>query len=150
MRYPAYVTQEDGALVVVFPDCGGCQTQTEKQVKLLATAKEALAGWLEATLKAGDDVPMPRTRARAPRGGKLVWVPVAAQLAVKLLLRWARREAGLTQADLAKRAGVSQQQIAKMEDPDSNPTIDTLEKIARALGLRLEVGLAESSKDVAA
>jgi len=34
---------------------------------------------------------------------------------------------------------VSQQQIAKLEDPDGNPTVATLEKIAAALGLRLEL-----------
>ena len=36
---------------------------------------------------------------------------------------------------------VSQQQIAKLENPESNPTIGTLEKVARALGASLEIGL---------
>lgn len=142
MRYPAYVTIEGRTRVVIFPDCPGCQTQADSDAEVVATGQEALEGWLEATLAAGDVVPRPRPRARAPRAGFVVWVPVAAQLGVKLHLRWARQDKGLSQAELARRAGVSQQQIAKLEDPDSNPTIETLEKVAQALGRRLEVSLA--------
>lgn len=145
MRYPARITREDGSFVVVFPDCPGCQTQTNRESELLATAQEALEGWIETGLQEGDAIPRPRRKAQAPRGARVLWVPIAAQLAVKLSLRWARQEAGLTQAGLARRAGVSQQQIAKLEDPDSNPTIETLEKVARALGRRLEVALEGSA-----
>ena len=31
--------------------------------------------------------------------------------------------------------------VARLEDPDHNPTIETLERVAVALGTRLEVGL---------
>jgi len=47
----------------------------------------------------------------------------------------------MTQAQAAKLVGVSQQQVAKLEDPDGNPTLAALEKVAAALGLRLEVTL---------
>jgi transcriptional regulator with XRE-family HTH domain len=60
---------------------------------------------------------------------------------VILQLRWARAEQNLTQADVAKRAGVTQQAIAKLEHPDGNPTLATLEKVAAAFGLRLDVQL---------
>jgi predicted transcriptional regulator len=56
-----------------------------------------------------------------------------------LQIRWRRAELELTQGQLAKLAGVSQQQIAKLEDPDGNPTLASLEKIAAALKLRFEV-----------
>jgi DNA-binding XRE family transcriptional regulator len=83
-------------------------------------------------------------RLRAPAGSRITWVPVAAKLAVKLSLRWQRQQAGLTQAQVAKKAKVSQQQIAKLEDPDSNPTIEALEKVAKALGAQLEIALLPS------
>jgi predicted transcriptional regulator len=43
-----------------------------------------------------------------------------------------REDLGLTQPELAKLAGVSQPAIAQLESPDSNPTIDTLNRVARA------------------
>lgn len=56
------------------------------------------------------------------------------------LIRAARREAGLTQADLAARAGVPQSSVARLETPGSNPTVRTLERVLRAAGRRLELG----------
>jgi len=70
-----------------------------------------------------------------------VAVRVRPRLAAVLQIRWARADAGLSQAALAERAGVSQQQIAKIENPDGNPTVATLEKVAAALGLRLDLVL---------
>jgi transcriptional regulator with XRE-family HTH domain len=43
------------------------------------------------------------------------------------------RRHGLTQAKLA---GVSQPAIAQLESPDSNPTIDTLNRVTGAMGPR--------------
>jgi transcriptional regulator with XRE-family HTH domain len=53
------------------------------------------------------------------------------------LLRQARGEAGLTQAQLARRLGVSQAAVAKLERPHANPTIATLEHALGAVGRRL-------------
>ena len=72
------------------------------------------------------------------RKGTVLWVPVEPKLAVKLELRWMREDLGLTQAELAKLAGVSQPAIAQLESPDSNPTIDTLNRAARAMGAQLD------------
>lgn len=62
-------------------------------------------------------------------------------LAARLQLRWAREDAGLTQRELATRVGVSQQAIAKLESPDANLTLQTLERVAHALGLEVELAL---------
>jgi transcriptional regulator with XRE-family HTH domain len=56
---------------------------------------------------------------------------------IPALLRAARREAQLTQADLARRLGVSQAAVAKFERPGTNPTVDTLDRILWATGHRL-------------
>jgi transcriptional regulator with XRE-family HTH domain len=68
-------------------------------------------------------------------------VTIRPGLAAALQIRWARRDAGLSQTELGKLAGVSQQQIAKLESPDENPSLETLSKVARALGLEVSVGL---------
>ncbi|TMB29101.1 MAG: helix-turn-helix transcriptional regulator [Deltaproteobacteria bacterium] len=85
------------------------------------------------------------------RKGAVLWVPVEPKLAVKLELRWMREEFGLTQAELAKLAGVSQPAIAQLESPDSNPTIDTLNRVARAMGVEIDFrsSAAESVKSYA-
>jgi len=46
-----------------------------------------------------------------------------------------RRERGLTQAQLAEAVGVHQPRIAEIERGDANPRLDTLAKLARALGV---------------
>jgi transcriptional regulator with XRE-family HTH domain len=50
------------------------------------------------------------------------------------LLKHARRQAGLTQAELARRMGVSQAAVAKLERPGANPTVDTLDAALWATG----------------
>jgi transcriptional regulator with XRE-family HTH domain len=49
-----------------------------------------------------------------------------------VLLRDARRRAGLTQRQLALRLGISQAAIAKLERPGANPTFATLAGALRA------------------
>jgi len=53
------------------------------------------------------------------------------------LLKDARRQAGLTQAELARRLGVSQAAVAKLERPGANPAIATLEDALRETEQRL-------------
>jgi transcriptional regulator with XRE-family HTH domain len=81
----------------------------------------------------------------------VLWVPVDPKLAVKLELGWMRDDLGLTQAELAKLAGVSQPAIAQFESPDSNPTIDTLNRVAGAMGAQIDFhpSAAESVKPYA-
>ena len=55
------------------------------------------------------------------------------------LLRKARLAAGLTQAQVAKRAGVSQGAVAQLERSGANPTVETLDAILRATGQRLRL-----------
>jgi transcriptional regulator with XRE-family HTH domain len=56
------------------------------------------------------------------------------------LLKDARRKAGLTQAELARRLGVSQAAISKLERPGANPAVETLDRALRATGQRLKLG----------
>jgi len=58
------------------------------------------------------------------------------------LLREARNAAGLTQAELAKRLGVSQSEIARLERRGANPRLATLERAVAATGHELSAELA--------
>jgi transcriptional regulator with XRE-family HTH domain len=55
------------------------------------------------------------------------------------LVRTARRQADLTQAELANRLGRSQATVASLERPGANPTVSTLDNALRATGQRLEL-----------
>ena len=70
---------------------------------------------------------------------------------MKLELRWIRDDLGLTQAELAQLAGVSQPAIAQLESPDSNPTIDTLNRVVHAMGAQIDfhTSASESAKSYA-
>jgi transcriptional regulator with XRE-family HTH domain len=54
-----------------------------------------------------------------------------------------RTEAGLTQAELARRMGTTQSAIARMEGGGAQPTLETFEKLAGAVGQELVVGVGE-------
>lgn len=55
------------------------------------------------------------------------------------LIRQARDAAGLTQAELARRAGTSQPAVARYESGESSPSVRTLERLVRATGRRLRL-----------
>ena len=52
-------------------------------------------------------------------------------------IKAARKAAGLTQADLANKVGVPYQSIGQWERDERNPKLETLERIAAALGVRI-------------
>jgi transcriptional regulator with XRE-family HTH domain len=56
-----------------------------------------------------------------------------------VLIRAARRDAELTQTQLAERLGTTQPVVARMEHLDANPTIATLIRALDAAGYELEL-----------
>ena len=58
------------------------------------------------------------------------------------LLREARLRAGLTQRELASRAGTSQPAVARWESGEVVPSFERLRDLVRACGLELTFGLA--------
>ena len=63
---------------------------------------------------------------------------------VSILLHRARKARGLSQTELARRLGRSQQAVSQIERPGSNPTMETLALYLGALGYRIELAIAES------
>ena len=56
-------------------------------------------------------------------------------------VRSRREELGLSQRQLAERAGMTQPGVARFEAGGTTPTIPVLERLARALELRLTIAL---------
>lgn len=57
------------------------------------------------------------------------------------IVREARARAGLTQRELAERAGRAQSEVARIESGRQEPTFPTLERLVRAAGFDLKVQL---------
>lgn len=62
-----------------------------------------------------------------------------AELAIARKLKALREERGLTQGELARRAGTGQAAIARIESGKALPKLDLLARLASALGTELEV-----------
>lgn len=55
------------------------------------------------------------------------------------LLRFTRANAGLSQRELGRRAGVTQASVARIEEGKTSPRLDTLERLLAVCGFELEV-----------
>jgi transcriptional regulator with XRE-family HTH domain len=61
-----------------------------------------------------------------------------------VLIREARLRAGLTQADLGRRAGTAASAIGRWERGDVSPSLETVRALVRATGHDLTIGIAEA------
>jgi DNA-binding XRE family transcriptional regulator/predicted RNase H-like HicB family nuclease len=138
LQYVAYVRKEGRRHLIEFPDAPGCQTFADCEADIYSNAKEAIEGWIEGHLVEEMDLPhMHRPPKASERRIPITISPKLVLLALQF--RSMRSERGWSQTEIAKRVGVSQQQIAKLEDPDANPTIETIMKVARAFDMDLLV-----------
>lgn len=67
------------------------------------------------------------------------WEEQSAERDVMRQIVEARMEQGLTQQELAERCGMKASNLCRLENGNGNPSVATLEKIARGLGRKLEV-----------
>ena len=51
----------------------------------------------------------------------------------------ARKASGLTQKELSERTGIAQSDISKIENGNANPSINTLQRLAKGMGMRLRI-----------
>lgn len=70
------------------------------------------------------------------------WGAQAAEREVMRRVVEARIEEGLTQAELAARCGMKASNLCRLESGNGNPSVATLESIARGLGRKLVITFA--------
>lgn len=50
-----------------------------------------------------------------------------------------RYEQNMTQEELSERCGIKQGELSKIENGKANPTLETLQKLAKGMGMKLEL-----------
>jgi len=83
-------------------------------------------------------------RALKKRGVKAAYDALAEEYALATELLRARKKAGLTQAEVARRMGTQRTAIARIESAKSghSPSVETLRRYAGAVGFKLRIRLA--------
>lgn len=70
---------------------------------------------------------------------RAAWERTALARTVSLLVLRHRTDSGLSQAGLAKRLGMSQRRIARLERGEHDPTTETLMQLSSGLGTEFKV-----------
>ncbi|WP_077174077.1 type II toxin-antitoxin system HicB family antitoxin [Yersinia proxima] len=134
MRYPVKLQKDGDGYFVSFPDIPEALTQGETREEALKMARDALVTAFDFYFEDNRPVPLP---------GKLGddFVSVPASVWAKVLLLNAMLEAGITNAELARRMGLKPQEVQRIVTLGHNTKIDTVEAALTALGKRLELSV---------
>jgi antitoxin HicB len=131
MVYYCTIEKKGDMFIAQFPDMPNVVTGGFSQDEALAMAKEALDGCLESDVAHGRELPAPVFTDGFP-------VEVASHIDIAAQLRQLR--GAESQSGVARRLGLSYQAYQRLENPQkSNPTIKTLERIARTFGKSIAV-----------
>jgi len=76
---------------------------------------------------------------------RLLWREREAAYKVAQAFVRLRKRQGLSQSEVARRAGLKQPAIARLESGAVKPTLDTIQRVARALGRHVEVTLVRAA-----
>lgn len=134
LKYLAHIAKSNDVYLVSFPDLENVITYGASIEEALANAEEALNGCLESDFERNFAIPEP-----SPSEAGMYPIPVAPHIAVAILLRKLR--ADRSQIEIARQLNISYQVYQRLENPrKANPTVKTLEKLARVFGKRVELG----------
>ena len=136
--YPARFEpgERGGVIVVSFPDVPEAISEGNDDIEAREMGSDALGVALLGLLSVGRELPSPSR----PKPSQVL-LSVDAAIAAKLAVIEAFREAGITQAELARRLGKDAREIRRYLDPDHRTKIPALSAALVALGRRLVVGV---------
>ncbi|MCJ8278206.1 MAG: type II toxin-antitoxin system HicB family antitoxin [Bdellovibrionales bacterium] len=138
IKYQAKIKKDGKAYSVEFPDLPGCFSMGDTLEEAKQMASEALSLYLEEARDPKWQLP----KAKSRKSSQYYWIKPDLSVGIPLLLRQKRLEAGFSQSQLARKLGITTQQLQKLETPGkSNPTVKTLNKISEVLNADLEIDL---------
>ena len=98
---------------------------------LRAVAEQSQRKRLQTLVRTVEDGDLPKLPEPDSRGNYPAPPYARASLARKIILR--RKSAGLTHADLARRAGIRPETLRRLEKGRSTPDVDTVDRVIRVL-----------------
>ena len=134
MFYYAKIQNEDDVYIVTFPDFPNINTYGDNLDEAIKNAEEALNGSLESDFERGFKLTKPTKH----KGSEYVKIYLYPHIEISYNLR--RIRAKESQIDIANKLGISYQAYQRLENPRKcNPTVKTLEKIAKVFNKELEL-----------
>ncbi|MBQ9868842.1 MAG: helix-turn-helix transcriptional regulator [Ruminococcus sp.] len=67
------------------------------------------------------------------------WDALEPEFTIRQAIIDARNAEGLTQKELSTRSGIAQGDISKLENGSANPSVRTLQRLAKAMGKKLKI-----------
>jgi antitoxin HicB len=138
--YPFTLTpDEDGRLVVAFPDVKGASTDGADEAEAVANASDSLIAALIGHIALREPIPRPSPA----RGRSTAILPPL--VAAKLALYSAMLEQQVTNAGLADRVGKAEAEVRRLLDLDHRSAIGQIEEALAELGKRLEIRVRDAA-----
>jgi antitoxin HicB len=130
---------KDKSYLVEFPDLPGCLTEGASLEEAKLNAKEALTGYLASIFERNFTIP----KSSKSRAKDVHYIEPEPEVALPILLRTLREARNLTQGDIAELLHISYQSYQRLERPGkSNPTLKTLERLAKVFQKELHLDFA--------
>ena len=128
---------EDGDYVVTVRDLPEVLTSGDTEAEALALAVDAIEVSLAYRMKKAEALPVCTP---VQDGEHAVAMP--SRIAAKASIYEAWRSAGITKVELAQRMNRNEVEVRRILDLNHGTKLDALDEAARALGVRLTIGLA--------
>lgn len=132
--YPARVTRDGNEFLVTFPDVPEAITTGATRDEALAMAVDALVTSMDFYFEDRRAVPLPSPIKRGQVG-----IELPASVAMKVLLLNELVDAGVRNAELARRMGTTAQEVTRLTDLHHPTKIDTIARALKTLGRSLDL-----------
>ena len=135
--YPARLQKDKaGFFLITFPDFPEAATDGKTMEESLHNAADALEEAIAGRINRGEPIPQP-----SPVKNRQRRIPVPAQVAVKAALYMAVKDAGIKNAELARRLGADEKEVRRLLDPHHRSKLPRLEAALEALGRKLVISI---------